>query len=165
MTDVYSPTNAFTGPAIQALIDGRGFLFSEKFTVAAGPVLDILMQIGSMDAAFGVDLVVEGDLDMFFFEGVTFSAVGTIKTTINRNRESAATFSGTVSEGPTIISDGTLLAESFIPAGSRNQSIGGFSENRGIILAANTDYLFRVDNTSGGNQDVGLGITFVEDVG
>lgn len=150
--------------AVLALFNGNHHNYSEKFIVAAGPVLDILLQVGATRAVLGVTLVVEGDLDMFFFEGTTFSAAGTVKTSFNSNRDSSNTLSTIISEGPTIISNGTQLFESFIPAGSKNQSLGGFATGGGLFASANTDYMFRIDNTSGGNQDIALSFDFFEDV-
>lgn len=77
------------------------------------------------------------------FEGTTPSAIGTIETVRNRNRNVAEANTTGVYEGPTITSDGSLLS-SFSLGTGRNQPGGGSRDSEELILKRNTVYLLRI---------------------
>ena len=109
-----------------------------------------------------------GDATFTVHENPTVSNNGTLKSPLNRNRNSDITNFATFYTTPTVSALGTELVNELQPGGS-----GGFlffgggsgSSSRGFeewILKPNEDYLVRLTNISGSLAPLGLGFTFYE---
>ena len=104
-----------------------------------------------------------GDARITLFEAPTVTGAGTALTPVNRNRASSNTASTTVAHTPTTTADGTQLADYLLAAGTGGNSGGGNASSfEEYVLAAGTQYLFRVKNISGTAQAVGASIVFYE---
>lgn len=103
-----------------------------------------------------------GDAEFQVYEGPTVTDEGTSLSAINRNRRSSRAAKTQVWHTPTLSADGTELFDAFLPGGERRRATGaggGFEE---YVLASNTYYLFRATNRSGGNDTLGIHLTWYE---
>jgi hypothetical protein len=83
-----------------------------------------------------------------FFEAPTYSAAGTGLTSVNRNRQLAATYTDSlgITHTPTLTGDGTRIYVKRI--GSGKTSGGSASRSDEFVLKNNTAYLLRVTNAT-----------------
>ncbi len=104
-----------------------------------------------------------GDIDVQIFEGATISVLGTPLQGFNANRAAVAdgAGAGTLQAflGPTITDDGDEIFNLWVPptaSGQGNSSSGIFGvgqQGEELVLAQDTDYLFRITNNSGETID------------
>lgn len=113
-------------------------------------------------AAFALSAT--GNFTLRLFEGSTTSDDGTPITMRNRNRVVGDTPLplATFFHSPTVTGDGTQLAETFIAAGRNRSSASAQLRFDEWILAANTNYLVRMQNVSGSMSDLSIGAPFYE---
>lgn len=125
--------------------------------------VEILFVVGAKEAHLESKLSTGGDFEIRLFEGTTVSAAGAAIPSFNRNRESAKTATATVTSAPTVTGDGTELAARFVPGGTGGLTPGeSVRTGTEIILAPNTNYLFRVTNRAGTAQQFGLKLEWYE---
>ena len=165
----YFPQTTTISYAHEKCHSGKFFNFSYVGNgILAAANLEVLIQTGSpaeLHAAFGFD--VEGQCEMLIYEGTTVSAAGTAVTIIDVNRVTANTSQATATHTPTVTAVGTQLRHVFVPGGtifppggSDGAPVRGGTE---LILAPSTNYLIRVNNTSGGTIDIGVEVGFYEE--
>lgn len=102
-----------------------------------------------------------GPLDTGLYESPTITDPGTSITPINVNR-TAGPSNIQVFGGPAVTSDGTRIMYSLVPAGHKDSSSGGDSFS-GIILAQDTDYVFKVTNTGNNTATVSYNFEWIEE--
>lgn len=105
-----------------------------------------------------------GDHSFRAYEGTTYTAAGTALTPVNHNRTSSNTANASTYHTPTVDALGTLLWEEYVPGGTGGASPGAVGQPTAeqVVLAANTDYLFRLTNLSGVTDDFNLIFSFYE---
>jgi hypothetical protein len=124
---------------------------------------DLLLVTGDTPVHARITLSTSAQALVRFYEDTTTSNNGTVLPARNRNRVSTNTAAMTSSRAPTVTGVGTLLYEGFLPGGSKNQATGDQSSTfEEWVLKANSKYLIRVTNNSGGNEDLSLAIDFYE---
>jgi len=144
---------------------GNAYNLSGVFTTVT--VVDILLDntgnTKNIHAVFGSDVDQDGTMELF--EDTTVSANGSALPISQLNRPLVANTSGlSAYSGPTIIGDGTLLRQVFLPTGAGGGS-GGVGAAEGLprggewILSPKI-YLIRV--TLGSAGTIGGDFTFFE---
>lgn len=105
-----------------------------------------------------------GDSEFLIYEGTTFTANGTAITPINHNRTSSNVATTLAYHTPTVNVIGTQLWQEFVPGGSGGASPGavGHPTSEQVVLAPNTEYLFRLVNRSGVVDYFNLLLSFYE---
>lgn len=105
-----------------------------------------------------------GEATIDLIEGNTYTDNGTEIDIVNRNRASSNTPNSKIYKDPTIDTEGTTIAEEFIPGGARGASkIGGGADIREeFILQDNSEPLIRATNVSGSTADFFIKVIFVE---
>jgi len=147
---------------------GNFYTVSHIFNnVANSNSAELLIQVGLTLTNHTVfDIACGGDAEFHIFEGPTFSSSGTSVSAVQNNRASTNTSGSTLSHTPTISDAGTTLYETFVPGGGifgAGGSDGGpIRSGTELILATGTAYLLRVTNTSGGTQDISIGLGYYE---
>lgn len=142
----------------------EGRLFSGGYynaSVADTASIYLLVQTGAQDTHAVFYGSSSGDATLEYFEGTTFSAAGTAVSALNHNRQSAKTFTGTITHTPTITANGTQLDGTvFIPGGTKGSGSGGSSTGflEEMLLANSTNYLVKLTNVSGGVQKMNIGM-------
>lgn len=98
------------------------------------------------------------------YEDTAVSANGSALPIRNRKRTATRTAQAvSIFRAPTITSDGTVLFEGFVPGGERVQATGAhLSVFQEWIFKPNANYMIRLTNTSGGNEDISVGIDHYE---
>lgn len=143
--------------ALQKFLDGEFYFAHEEITLASGTNREYLIKIGANDVMLFSDISVDGNATSDIYEGPTTSADGTSMTIYNILRSSGNTPNLTLFHTPTLSADGTLLEQErvFSSAGG-TMEIGTIREVEGLGwgLAANTNYLIRVTNDVGGDEEV-----------
>lgn len=145
---------------------GEVFHFNRVFEgVGDGNTADILLSTGSNRPSVRI-AVASGAKSIFtVHEDVTTSDDGTEVTKYSRNRNTSPTFDTTVFHTPTITNSGTVIAEDYLPGGIKNKEVGASNRDLAVwIIKPNTKYLLRVNNTSGGSEDILISGDCFEDV-
>lgn len=120
-------------------------------------VLEIVIQSSAtIYSHLSIEASSSGNCIVELFSGATFSAAGTSITMSNHNRNSAKSFSGTVTHTPTLTANGTQInGTGFLAAGQKGDGFGVFEGFTGeFLLALSTTYLIRITNVSGGAAKV-----------
>ena len=92
----------------------------------------------------------ESETEFWLYESPTVTGAGTSLTSVNRNRNSSNTDVLTISYGATVSADGTELEHGKFGSG---KSIGGaVGRTDEWVLANNTTYLLRVNNSTTSNN-------------
>ena len=152
MITVYpNPTQTIIDTAHKYTHEGR--YFSGGFynaSVANGATIEILIQnVGSFHVLS--TLTAGGESTLQIYEGTTFSVAGSAVTMSNHNRSSAKVFDGTATSTPTVTVAGTQMNGTvYVAAGDKHSSGVEHGFDNEYILAANTNYLIRGTNNSGG---------------
>lgn len=129
---------------------GLMYIASMQGAVASAGVMEILIQTGVNDLHVSFHGTVSQDMTAAIYETPTFSAAGTPIIARNRNREAEHGDVNTTvfTHTPTLTGDGTLLNDTFIPGGSKNNAGGGsgasFVEWE---LPPGGSWLLRISNT------------------
>lgn len=122
-------------------------------SLANGSSLIFLGKTGAKQVHFhGFNIVTSAGLATIeFFEGTTVSANGTAVSTPNKNRNSTTTATMQVYSGSTVTSNGTLLASRHILSVGGGAHIEGGEANVSSewLLKPNTNYMFKITNSSG----------------
>ena len=143
---------------------GLSFIVSKtSLAVANAGSLDIRFKTGTNKCHMSFDIAVSGKANILIYKPTTQSA-GTALTVYNSNENSVVTTTATVTHTPVVTTLGTynILDKLITVAGG--VSIGGAGTGRNeIIFKANTEYLIRITNTSGGAIDISNVITFYEE--
>lgn len=135
---------------IQYIEDGQAFLCSDAGTITSLATNTHAINTGALAVTIALNLVVSADngpLLIEMMEGATLTAVGTILSSTNLNRNSLNPEETVVSVGPTTSSTGTRIWVRLVPGGKDGSAGGG---SMAMILKPNTAYLFRITNN--GNQ-------------
>lgn len=110
---------------------------------------------------------VEGASEFRFYENPTISLTGTSLVPKSFNRVTETSYLSTWAYDTVTNTVGSLLTESFLPAGTKNKLTGGQSgglpSGAEWILKPNTDYLLELINKSGANEIVSLDAIFYEE--
>ena len=147
----------------QKVLDGKAFYTEDITTIAGGADEDILLKVGSEKVWLFAIVDADDILDILLYEGTTVSADGTALTINDMNRTTDNTCSVSPFTGPTITADGDLLEQESILNVARSARVGFVRIRVGWLLAANTNYLIRIDNTSGAPEDIVLSLSLFEE--
>ena len=135
----------------------------EGADIADNANVTLLLRVGAKEAHFIFSVAAGGDCEIEFREAVSLTANGTALTPYNMRRSSSNSPTASAFQGPTY-TGGTLLADSLNPGGTKNQSPGGTARlNTEWILAANTNYIVRGINRSGGGQPISIMLQWYEE--
>ena len=149
--------------------EGDFYTASHRFeAVADSATVDVLITTGDKALSFGrggssSEETVTGSST----KGLPCRITVRVSHRGNNNRTSSNGTDLTMFYGPTVSAAGTELLSSYIPGGAKSKAIGGASEGPARegsewILAANTNYLLRTTNTSGGAVDITISVGFYE---
>ena len=144
---------------------GTYFTVSHLFSaVSAGADAELLVRFPAGVTGHMVMKVSAGaDATVQLFEAPTASADGTAITPINHNRQSTNTADSTAFYGPTITDDGTRLHSEFLPGGGILAPGAILTVNtEQFVLAAGSDYLFRVTNDGAGAENISIDTSYYE---
>ena len=123
----------------------------------------LLVRVGDKELHLTFSVAAGGDCEIEFREAVSLTANGTALTPYNMRRSSSNSPTASAFQGPTY-TGGTLLADYLNPGGTKNQSPGGTARNNTEwILAANTNYIVRGINRSGGGQPISIMLQWYEE--
>lgn len=157
------------------LHEGEVYIYCQKVTLANNATRDIRFVVPNITIPQGVDPTarlphlrfefIGPGADIMFYEGPT-ATLGTLKTGINRNRGGAGSTNTpqlSIYDAPTVTGVGT---EIFCGMLTGTRTSGGSSEvSSEFVLKNNTQYLFRITNTSGTSGDFLLRFHWYEDLG
>lgn len=152
--------------SVYALIaDGRLFE-ADVFTDALGNGSNfdlVLTTPADRDVYAKFHVSANGAVTADLYEGVSFSG-GNPVNFHNRNRRVKGAPSTTAVLSPTVNSEGVTLSEDIIGNSNGGQwTMGGDLPGlEFFVLDRDTDYLFRANNTSGGNETVVLSVLLFE---
>lgn len=123
-----------------------------RFVVPSGKQVHAVLGFGS-----------SGIITAFLYEAGNVTA-GTAMTPVNLNRNSANASTCTVTYTPTVTTTGTeIMSRKMANTSHVLAKFGGeLHRNMEWILKANTTYLVRVTNGSGGNLDITISVEFWE---
>jgi len=139
------------------------FLARNDLNIADDGLVEYLIQTPAFDIALVGEVTASADATIDLFEAPTFSPAGAAQTLFNANRNSSNTSSATVTKGPTLTDDGTLLTDNFINGGQKNQAFGGGTSSAfPLILKQSSSYLLRIKNISGSNAAINVGLGVLE---
>lgn len=171
MSFVPLPVDSATG-AVQTIDwehsrihSSKAFLVNGKHTIANGASLDILLSnpAGNYPHLRAATANVTGaPFDVCIYEAPTVSANGTAATARNLNRNSAATANLLAYTGPTVTGTGTELECSIVPGAKQTGGSGIDNIQMEWVLKANTLYLVRFTNNSGGSEDASIKLFWYE---
>lgn len=151
---------AFTVETVEQDARNRGRTFiasSLDLVLASAADFEMLIQIGAKEARMKFAASATGSAIAYLFEGTTVSSAGTSVPSYNGKRSSSRASTVTFTHTPTITGDGTEIGFALIPGDSKKGEFGGSAGGgSGVTLKANTIYLLRLNNTSGGNVTAGL---------
>ena len=127
---------------------------------------DILIVTGTNRVTLTLSTSLGAESETRFYEGTSVTNNGTLTTTANRNRYNIGnSFTSSVYHTPTISSLGVLINEDYFPAGLKNKEVGSSSEETSVwILKPNTNYLFRITNTSNSTEKAQISGDIFEDI-
>jgi len=129
--------------------------------VADAGTVEMLIQTGADNLHIGGILDGTGQARLQLFAETTVSSAGTAVSAHNKNQASAKITSAVFTHTPTVTSDGTRILDRILAAaGSINFALA--RNNTEIILAANTNYLFRVTNNSGASANYNVHLDYYE---
>jgi len=135
----------------------------EGADVADNGNVTLLIRVGPRKPHITFSVAAGGDCEIEFREAVSLTANGTALTLYNMDRGSSNSPTASTFQGPTY-TGGTLLANYLNPGGTKNQSVGGTARNNTEwILAANTNYIVRGINRSGGGTPVSIMLQWYEE--
>lgn len=120
-----------------------------NLTLAGAASNDVLVVTGDKSVHVRAQIELNDEGIFYMYEGTTVSDNGTELTAINANRTSSNTPELTAYHTPTITGVGTPLgAQLIIGSGSGQNAVGSAvsSSDDLLILAPNTNYLFRLTN-------------------
>lgn len=152
----------------QKVHDGDSYSAHIEFTaVGAGASVDILIEAGTDRMHFDYLLNAENDCRLLIYEAPT-ATPGTAVTVYNSNRASSNTTSATITHTPTGVTPGTtiihtsILYTALLSGGISLLNGAGGPRSPELILNANTDYLMRITNNSGGAIDFFVELGYYE---
>lgn len=126
------------------------FILSNKSDLASSGVVNILgitPADGTLIELFPYLIDTYGsDVQVEVFEGTTVSANGTAADLTNKNRLTPVVAKTQTFTGPTVTSDGTLIATFSVSATASSKDI-----RDSFILQADTNYLIRITNGDSAN--------------
>ena len=171
--DDYTPAATGIDEHHRLLHDGGMYIVSVLTTIANAGELDWLLRVKAGEVpphVIGWSISSEdGPLHLRIFESPTVSVDGTpiIPTNQNRNYDDAAATE--IYTGPTTTDDGDQLQVQYLGAsGAGNQSSAVAEHVLGeewfakFSQTVDTDYLFRIENLSGGEIDISINFLFYE---
>lgn len=169
--DLYA--NAYTMIEEPHRMSHDGFMFhasGKVLAIADAADLELLLAVpaGTYPHIQRLGLSLEaGDVDILVYEAPTVSVDGTLVPSQNTNRNSANTASMVITHTPTTSADGDLIHTNWVPptgagVGSSEGILNIKANGEEWILAADTKYLIRITNESGGVIDLRYEIVFYE---
>jgi len=150
------------GQLLKTIFDGDAYFYSRLHNLLNNGVLDIRINITSVQAAVALNLQYAGDTSIELYEGTTFNVGGDVQTLFNMKRSSANTSTVTVTTDAVVNALGTLMSELFANGGTKNQALPGGGTTTGPILKTSTDYLLRLTNLSGNPVTYTVGLDIAE---
>jgi len=164
-TNEYGPIVNSVGWEHVKIHQGKMFYASYLGTALAdGGTAQVWFAVGSQTAHVLIEGKAGGKAWGYLIEGGTVSG-GTAITAYNQNRESAAVPESALKHTPTVGGGGVTLLSEYIPGGGAtpvSASAGQARTNSEWLLAANTDYVVRIINASGGAQPVQISLQWYE---
>jgi len=144
---------------------GKAFVFSSKFTLAADSTIDFMGVTGATsDVHFrNYDITsLTGAVETTFYEGVTYSAAGTPASALNMNRTSLNAPTISIYGSPTVTSTGTTLSVATSTAGGNKTGDTTGALPVEWILKPDTAYMLRVHNLDQQDADMTAVMFFYE---
>ena len=145
--------------------EGNSYIANYLFpNVGNNSYADLHIIAGSTKAPH-IQMFVVGDGKSYIslYRGATYSNSGTALAVYNRNGESSNTTQSQFYYSPTISNSGTLVYQTLLPGGKGSAAVGGETSSKSeAILKYSTDYLLRVQNVSGGAEDIAIEIDYYE---
>ncbi len=168
-----APSDETTGAALVITTEHHevheGEMFHAGRTVASlanGGNMDLLLTTGTKECHTVFEVFAGGQVTVSLYEGPTV-ADGTAVPVYNMKRSSANTALATVKHTPTVTDVGevALVNGRILPGGTSPTTRVGGGIRQGIewVLAPETDYLLRVNNSSGGAIAVNAGLEWYEE--
>lgn len=147
--------------------DGSLFEVSHIFTSIANSTFGaILIETGANELHGAFVAAVEGASFVYVHENPVVSTTGTTLAPVTFNRMTSPTYLTTFSFDNVFSTVGSILSETFVPAGLKSKVSGGASAgllgDTEWIFAPNTSYLLRVFNDSGSNEILSIDGIFYE---
>jgi hypothetical protein len=151
----------------QLVEDGQLYRNFHKADISCEGTFNILIKAGSKYPFAFLDAKADGDCHIEIYIGTTVSADGTEMNSGNYNFNSSNTPETTFYHTPTITSDGTYVANTWILGGSGStpsQQTKATASMRelDVILAPNTNYLIRYTNEAGRSIQALFEVSFKE---
>lgn len=163
-------TNAlYTIDVVHARIhNGHTFNFSAILTIPATTTIYLLGKCNANNIHFRNFSITadEGPVDIALFEAPTITDNGSQQTPVNRNRTSSNTPTLEVYTGATVSDDGTQLFtfRNFADSTFLVTSISTEIIPEEWILAANTDYIIKLENTSASAANISAAFLWYEEI-
>lgn len=136
--------------SMQAVIDGKEFVYSSDFTLAANTSIYFLIRTGAIDTmisgaeinAFGTEILAQG------FKTSTVSSDGTPVTLVNANAQSSTTPLTELFQAPTVTDEGIIMSHDVAYAATQGSRVtlaeeGVFSV---FLLNKSEDHLLKLTN-------------------
>lgn len=123
---------------------------------------DFLVKIGAIDAHMRVKLSEGGNCELLIYEGPTTTANGVAVNIRSKNRVILGTPLTADYRDPTVGAVGTELLHWFTMGGGKKGGTGGDWGDTHWVFEANTNYLIRVTNRSGGAVQFAIGFGWSE---
>ena len=133
--------------------------------VADDANVTFLVRVGAKPAHMTFAGSVGGDAEALMYENPAISNIGTSLAEWCMNRVANKIPETTVFHTPTATNDGAEMHASFVPGGAHPTQAPGGSARAGTewILAPDTDYLIRIINRAGSEQEISLVVQWYED--
>lgn len=145
-----------------AVHDGTSFVYTEAQSIASGSSGYFLGKVGSITAHLMGFFIKSNAAPLLIelYESPTISSDGTQRVAIARNRQSTISALMSVFLNPTVTSAGTLLLSDKIFGDKQTVSADYLAGE--WVLKKNTNYLFKLSNTSNQSIDVVAGFNWAE---
>lgn len=147
---------------------GKGFMYKGKSLLATATIAKFLLvtpaDIDIHFRAWSIKSTV-GPLDIAVYEAATTSALGTLVSAINTNRQTTILPKMLLYASPTVVTNGTLLIEEYIGGVTGGAPVIAGEEvvnNVEWFLKRNTKYLITLNNTSGTTATIITSLSWFE---
>ena len=132
--------------------------------VASGASLNMIIQTPT-DASMHlyIKTLATADATFYAFRSPTYTG-GTVVPSINHNETNTNTSDAVFLHTPALTLDGTPMWAELLPAGQGGSAPGavGHPTTEQVVLAADSEYLFRLTNDDGAGQSLQIVFSFYE---
>jgi hypothetical protein len=141
------------------------YLVPHASPIADNASVDIFFTTGALSAHLLSTINGAGDIESRIYTGPTATGNQTEQPSYNNNQNNSTESTSKMYFVPSVTVPGTQLGGGvFLPGGSGPQSSGGNqTPDHELVLAPNTDYLFKTTNVSGGALQLSIELGWYED--